>query len=296
MREEAGNVMTTRYVTLSFYFDFPDSARHVQAFRNIPPLLLPGNSHFGTRCTEKIFYPLFALRQTAYARLMSARFLFLLAVCACSICSPAATRVHVVAYGKWTTVQWSPGTEAAGEKSFALKIRPLLVDGRIKEYVIGTPHEVTERMFVARRAFRLNDSLPDDPTPRWQWQRGGWLLVNRLTGKISTINLPEFDALYSAATWYRDYVGYCGISDDGKKIFAIVAQLNRRKPVLKKLLSSDGLPDNSPPDSACTPPAWQKGPIRISFEPPSAPKQTFAIRGHIVDTVADTEEEEDAKD
>ena len=93
------------------------------------------------------------------------------------------------------------------------------MDGRIKEYVVGSPHEVTERLFVVQRAFRVNDSLADEATPWWQWQRGGWLLVDRTTGRVSAINLPEYDAFYSAASWYRDYVAYCGVSDDGKKIF-----------------------------------------------------------------------------
>jgi len=48
------------------------------------------------------------------------------------------------------------------------------------------------------------------------------------------VNLPDFDAVYSAATWYRDYVAYCGVSDDGTKRFDMVAELNRKKPVLKK--------------------------------------------------------------
>ena len=66
------------------------------------------------------------------------------------------------------------------EKPLILKIRPLLVDGRVKEYVAGPSHEVTDRLFVVRRVFRLNDNLPDDPAPRWQWQRGGWMLVDRV--------------------------------------------------------------------------------------------------------------------
>ena len=109
--------------------------------------------------------------------------------------------------------------------------------------------------------------FPKIPAPRWQWQRGGWLLVDRLTGRVSPINLPEFDAFYSAASWYRDYVAYCGVADDGKKTYAMVAQLSRRKPVLKKALSNDGVPDDAAPDSACPAPAWQRGPVRVSFEP-----------------------------
>src|SRR5204863_3654651 len=100
-------------------------------------------------------------------------------------------KVHVIAYGKWMTVQESVGFERE-EKPQILKVRALVVDGRVKEYVFGAPHEVTDRLFVLRRAFRVNDSLPEDSAPRWQWQRGGWLLVDRVTGHVSAINLPEF--------------------------------------------------------------------------------------------------------
>jgi len=138
----------------------------------------------------------------------------------------------------------------------------------------------------------VNDSLPEESAAHWQWQRGGWMLVDRLTGRVSPINLPDFDVFYSAASWYRDYVAYCGVSDDGKKTYAIVEQLSRRKPVLKKALTTD-LPDDAGPDSACAAPAWQRGPVRVSFEPTGGAKQTFAIRGHAVDLVNDAEEEEE---
>ena len=107
------------------------------------------------------------------------------------------------------------------------------------------------------------------------------------------MNLPDFDVVYSPATWYRDYVAYCGVSDDGNKRFAIVAELNRRKPVLKKPLAGV-MPDDAAPDSACSAPVWQRSPVRVSFEAPGNEKQTFAIRGHIADIVNDAEEDEEA--
>ena len=205
----------------------------------------------------------------------------------------AAPKVHVITFGKWTTVEWVPGT--GDNKSVTLKVRALVVDGRPKEHFLGSPHEVTERLFLVRRVFRVNDSLPDDPGPsKWQWQRGGWLLIDRVTGRISAINLPEFDAFYSGVTWYRDYAAYCAVSDDGKKIYALVAQLGRRKPVLKKLLSNEGLPEDAAPDSACPAPRWQRAPVRVTFESAAAAKQTFTIRGHVVDLVNDAEEDEEA--
>lgn len=210
-----------------------------------------------------------------------------------SAAAGAAAKVHVIAFGKWTSVQWLPSSGAT-DKPLSLKIRPLLVDGQVKEYTLGTAHEVTERLFVVRRAFRVNDSLPEEASARWQWQRGGWLLVDRVTGHISAINLPEFDSLYSVATWYRDYVAYCGVGDDGKKTFAMVVQLNRRRPLLKKELAG-GLSDDVAPDSLCPAPAWQRSPMRVSFEPAGSAKQMFAIRGRVVDVVNDEEDEEGSK-
>jgi hypothetical protein len=207
----------------------------------------------------------------------------------------AATKIHVIAFGKFMSVQWLAGTGAENEKPQLIRVRALVVDGRAREYVLGTPHEITDRLFVVRRAFRVNDSLPEDSVPRWLWQRGGWLMVDRLTGRVSALTLPEFDSFYSSASWYRDYVAYCGVGDDGKKIDAVVAQIGRRKPVLKKLLSSDGVKDDAAPDSACSVPIWQRNPTRVSFEVVGAQKQTFAIRGQVVDQVNDAEEDDEGK-
>lgn len=51
--------MTTRQLTLPFYFDFAISARVAQAFRTITLLFLPGNSHFGTGARKIYCEPLF---------------------------------------------------------------------------------------------------------------------------------------------------------------------------------------------------------------------------------------------
>ncbi len=206
----------------------------------------------------------------------------------------AATKPHIITLGKWTTVQWFPSAGAADDKPLTLKIRPLLVDAHVKEFTLGPAHDVTDRLFVVRRAFRVNVSLPQESAspPHWQWERGAWLLVNRVTGHISSINLPQFDALYSATSWYRDYAAYCGVSEDGKKVYAIVAQISRRKPVLKKPLDGQSIPENAAADSACPAPAWQRSPTRVTFETADAGKQTFAIRGHAVDMVIESEEPE----
>lgn len=201
----------------------------------------------------------------------------------------AVPKPHVISFGKWTSVKWMVGS--ANDKVVDIKIRAFFVDTRLKEYTTGVPHDVTDRLFVVRRVFRLNDGLPtESAAQRWEWQRGGWLMVDRVTGRVTQIPLPEFDPYYSAGSWYRDYIAYCGVSDDGKKLYAIVAQLGRRKPILKKSL---GEPDGDEmPDSECPSPAWQRGPTRVTFEPDNEQKLTYSVRGHAVDIVSSAEETE----
>ena len=211
--------------------------------------------------------------------------------------TPAASKPHTVIFGKWTVVQWNPESAASGEdeKSPTMRVRPLLIDARVKEFTFGSPHEITERLFVVRRAFRVNDSLPQESAAHWRWQRGGWLLVDRATGRISQINLPQFDVVYSEASWYRDYAAYCGVSDDGEKRYAVVVQIGRRKPLLNIVLDIASNSPAQPRDgSACPDPAWQRNPSRVTFEPAGIPKQTFAIRGHTVDVVNEESEDEEA--
>lgn len=225
---------------------------------------------------------------------MCKRFRPLLLLCGLLVWAGAAgatPKPHVIAFGKWTSAKWYVGP--AEGKPLELKVRALFVDTRLKEYTTGAPHDVTDRLFVVRRVFRLNDTLPAESAsaPRWVWERGGWLLVDRVTGRVAQITLPEFDPFYSTGSWYRDYIAYCGVSDDGKKLFAVVAQLGRRKPILKKLL---GEPDGDDlPDSECPAPAWQRQPTRVTFQPDDTQKITFTVRGHAVDIVNDTEEVEE---
>jgi hypothetical protein len=218
---------------------------------------------------------------------MLRRLLLLLAfLCLAAGEGAAAAKTHVISFGKWTSVKWP---DATGQKLLDLKVRPLFVDARLKEYTTGGAHDLTERLFVVRRAFRVNDALPDEGTVHWQWQRGGWLMVDRATGKISQLSLPEFDPFYSTASWYRDYAAYCGVSEDGKKLYAMVAQVGRRKPILKKVL---GEPDgDDAPDSECPAPAWQRAPARVTFQPEESQKVMFSIRGRVVDVINDAEEE-----
>src|ERR1700739_940827 len=82
----------------------------------------------------------------------------------------SAAKEHAVTFGAPTQVQWFVG--AAEENSLKLKVRPLYVDGHLKEFTIGEPRDITDRAFVVRRAYRVNDQLPSDTkqAPKWKWQ------------------------------------------------------------------------------------------------------------------------------
>jgi hypothetical protein len=88
---------------------------------------------------------------------------------------------------------------------------------------------------------RVNDSLPQETgAVRWRWEKAGWLLVDRMSGRVQQITLPEFDLSSSEVSWFRDYAAYCGTSDDGQKAFTVIVQLGRAKAAVKETLAGGG--------------------------------------------------------
>lgn len=196
-----------------------------------------------------------------------------------------APKPKVLSFGGWMKVPFFLGPNE--DKSIEIKIRSLMVDGKIKEFTTGDTHDVTDRFFVVRKAYRVNDWLPDEEKPkqhRWKWQRGGWLLVDRTTMRITQLNLPEFDPFYSNTSWFRDYVAYCGLSDDATKVYAVVAQIGRKKPILRQRLG-EAKNGNMPESECAAAPHWDRDPIRVTFEPAGGQKQTFQVFGHAVDAM-----------
>jgi hypothetical protein len=207
-----------------------------------------------------------------------------------ALTASAATKPHAITFGKTISVAWFVGDDE--KTSVELKVRQMFIDARPREFTLGTPHEVTDRLLVVRRVIRINDALPNEPvSPKsWRWERGGWLLVDRATGHTSSITLPEFDPYFSSASWYRDYVAYCGVSEDEKKISAIVIQVGRRKPLLRKPLGP--LSDPAAPDSSCAMPSWQRQPARVTFDAGTNQRITFSVRAHALDISTDDGEED----
>jgi hypothetical protein len=190
----------------------------------------------------------------------------------------AAPRAHTVSLGQWRSVEVRSDS---GEKQ-PMKVRELIIDGRTREYTTGSLHEVTDRLFVVRRAYRINDALPEEKKPQqWVWRLDGWISVDRQTGHVAQLNLPAFDGDASEVSWYRDYAAYCGASDDGSKNYMVVSQLGKRKPVMRKEY----------PGPACTAPTWDRSPIRVTFTI-AGEKTSFVVHAHSADPQADTAEEE----
>jgi hypothetical protein len=200
----------------------------------------------------------------------------------------AAVKQHVVFFGKPIVAKLFLSNDDT--RSLTVKARPLYVDGKLKEFTAGEAHDITERQFAVQRVYRVNDSLPGEERklPKWRWQRGGWLLVDRSSGHVAPLRLPDFDAFYSEVAWYRDYAAYCGISDTGDKLFALVAQIGARKPVLHNSLQAvSGAESESP----CGQPTWQRDPLRVTFALQDGHKQTFELHGHGAELARPEDEE-----
>jgi hypothetical protein len=201
----------------------------------------------------------------------------------------AGSKPRVITFGKPITVKLAIGPTE--DKTVDMKIRGLYVDGNLKEFVTGDTHDITDRVFVTRKAFRLNDNLPEDAkTPHWKWQRGSWLMVDRTNAHITAVKLPEFDPFYSNVSWYRDYAAYCGISDSGETLYAVVAQIGRKKAVLRKELGAASQGDT--PESDCDAPQWERTPSKVTFFPKKFPKVSYTVFGHATDIATDNNDDD----
>lgn len=228
---------------------------------------------------------------------MSARSLRVIAIAAAMLAfvpfAQAARKPHVVFLAAPKHVPYSkvgdPAGAAVGERT--LKVRALVVDDQVKDWTTGEAHDVTDRSFVVRRALRLNDALPGDRAAaakeHWVWQRGPWLMVERVTGHVTALKLPDYDPGVSHVSWFRDYAAYCGLTANGKNLYAVVAQLAARKPVLSKKLAAFD-PANPP---ACSAPEWQRVPLRVTFHPSGSDVASFDFVAGSAVLVEDSEDE-----
>ena len=193
----------------------------------------------------------------------------------------AVPKIHTVSLGPFRRVPYTqpdatPDTKA--DETSTLKVRPLFVDDRQKEWTTGEIHDITDRTFTVRRVLRLNDALPTDAGAHWIWQPGPSLSVDRVTGHITALHLPDFDSAVSDVVWFRDYAAYCGIATTAKGgLFAIVAQLGARRPVVQKQIGP--WPQSNHFIPVCQPAQWQRLPMRVTLKPTGGEATTYDVVG-----------------
>ncbi len=205
----------------------------------------------------------------------------------------SASKPHVVFLGKPRPVKIFLGHDQS--RSVTINVRPLYVDTKLKNYTTGDAHDVTDGEFVVQRAFRLNDSLPGDPPKqsKWVWQRGDWLLVDRVSGHITQVKLPDFDAASSQVSWYRDYAAYCGVSESIARWNAVVAQVGVRKALFRKEIAKPAAADVEAPAAECSPAKWERHPARVTFSPANGqPFTVNVVPRHAEELTSDTEAEQ----
>ncbi len=207
--------------------------------------------------------------------------LFLLSASLAPQLFAAAPKIHTVALGairKVPYIQPDATPETKSDETSTLKVRPLFVDDRQKEWTMGDSHDITDRTFAIRRALHINDGLPTDAAPHWVWQPGPWITVDRVTGHITALHLPDFDPVVSNAVWFRDYAAYCGTASTAKGgLFAIVAQLGARRAVVQRQIGKWPQTDHFIP--VCQPAKWQRLPIRVTLQPTGGDPITFDVLG-----------------
>jgi hypothetical protein len=90
-------------------------------------------------------------------------------------------------------------------------------------------------------------------------------MVDRVSGHVSALKLPDYDPGVSQVSWFRDNGAYCGLTASGKSLYAVVAQLAARRPVLAKKIAA--FDPASHQDPVCISPDWQREPLKITFRP-----------------------------
>ena len=78
--------------------------------------------------------------------------------------------------------------------------------------------------------------------------------------------------------WFRDYAAYCGIATTAKGgLFAIVAQLGARRPVVLKQIGP--WPQSNHFIPVCQPAQWQRLPMRVTLKPTGGEPTTYDVVG-----------------
>ncbi|MGI4853937.1 MAG: hypothetical protein ACRYF4_07830 [Janthinobacterium lividum] len=191
-------------------------------------------------------------------------------------------KVHTVVLGPVRRVPFiaaDVAREAKEDEAGTLRVRGLYVDDKLREWTTGDQHDLTDRSFVTRRVLHVNDALPGEKAGRWVWQPGPWLLIDRISGRVTSLHLPEFDSSLSEVVWYRDYAAYCGIhtAAKGSGLSAEVWQIGARRAALQKVIAPWPQVERVRP--VCAPAIWQREPMRVTLRAMGGEPLQFSVTG-----------------
>lgn len=210
-------------------------------------------------------------------------FAHLVAACALPLCAAAAApKVHSVTLGPARRVPFlaaDVSREAKEEEAGTLRIRALYVDEKLREWTTGDQHEITDRSFVTRRVLHINDALAGEKSGRWVWLPGPWLLVDRISGRVTALHMPDFDSSISEVVWFRDYAAYCGVHTTVKNggLSAQVWQIGSRHAALSRIIAAWPQAERVRP--VCAPAVWQREPMRVTLHAAGGDPLVFNVVG-----------------
>jgi hypothetical protein len=96
------------------------------------------------------------------------------------------------------------------------------------------------------------------------------------------MKLPDYDPAVSQVVWFRDDAAYCGLNSGGHQLYAVVAQVGARRPILAKKVgpwTPTSPAPGTPTAAACAKATWQRDPLRVSFAPTGAEPMNFNLVG-----------------
>ena len=96
-----------------------------------------------------------------------------------------------------------------------------------------------------------------------------------MTGRVTPLKLPDYDPGREPGELVSRLRRLLRGDRDGKSLYAVVAQVAARKPVLAKKLAAFDAENH--PDPACEQPEWQREPLRITFHPAGKDAVSFDI-------------------
>jgi hypothetical protein len=156
----------------------------------------------------------------------------------------------------------------------------------------GQPRDITDRAFVVRKVYRVNDRLPSESTqsPKWKWHRAGWLLVDRPNGPSQRTSLARFRPVLLDGELVSRLRGILRVLRRRREGVRRGGKIGVKKPLVHK--EPGRAHGGDMPDSECDAPTWQRPPVRVTIVSKDGQPVTFAIHRQASEATPEHEAEE----